>query len=110
MFPWSYCDGGAGGTGVFRFDDGCWGGFNPLVQFSKFVPRNWGQRLRRWRDTDRHRDHATIEGTTGADILIGTAGADVICAKASDDIIRAKAGNDVVRAGADKRLRTRRDG
>jgi hypothetical protein len=29
---WSgaYCDGGAGGTGTFRFDEGCWGGEQPL--------------------------------------------------------------------------------
>lgn len=27
-----YCDGGAGGTGTFRLDAGCWGGYQPLLQ------------------------------------------------------------------------------
>jgi hypothetical protein len=31
--PSQYCDGGAGGVGTFRLDDGCWTGFNPLVRF-----------------------------------------------------------------------------
>jgi hypothetical protein len=31
--PSVYCDGGLGGTGTFRLDDGCWTGFNPMVQF-----------------------------------------------------------------------------
>ncbi len=26
-----YCDGGAGGTGSFRLDSGCWTGFQPLI-------------------------------------------------------------------------------
>jgi hypothetical protein len=26
-----YCDGGAGGTGTFRLDSGCWTGFQPLI-------------------------------------------------------------------------------
>jgi hypothetical protein len=29
----SYCDFGAGGTGTFRLDDGCWGGFTPQARF-----------------------------------------------------------------------------
>jgi hypothetical protein len=29
----NYCDGGTGGTGTFRLDDGCWSGQNPLVLF-----------------------------------------------------------------------------
>jgi hypothetical protein len=28
-----YCDGGVAGTGSFRLDNGCWTGFNPLIQF-----------------------------------------------------------------------------
>jgi hypothetical protein len=27
----AYCDSGAGGTGSFRLDSGCWGGFQPLI-------------------------------------------------------------------------------
>jgi len=34
--PGVYCDGGAGGTDTFRLDDGCWTGFNPLIQFKVF--------------------------------------------------------------------------
>jgi hypothetical protein len=29
-----YCDGGAGGTGTFRLDAGCWTGFKPAVRFN----------------------------------------------------------------------------
>jgi hypothetical protein len=29
-----YCDGGAGGVGVFRLDAGCWTGFKPAAQFN----------------------------------------------------------------------------
>jgi lamin tail-like protein len=47
IFQWStfasaYCDGGEGGVWVFRLDDGCWGGFNPLVQFNVFVADTGG--------------------------------------------------------------------
>ena len=28
----NYCDGGIGGTGVFRLDDGCWTGYQPLIR------------------------------------------------------------------------------
>jgi hypothetical protein len=28
-----YCDGGAGGTGTLRLDDGCWTDFRPLAEF-----------------------------------------------------------------------------
>jgi hypothetical protein len=31
--PGNYCDGGTGGTGLFRLDDGCWTGSNPMVLF-----------------------------------------------------------------------------
>jgi hypothetical protein len=27
-----YCDGGAGGTGTFRLDQGCWTGYQPLIE------------------------------------------------------------------------------
>jgi hypothetical protein len=30
----NYCDGGTGGTGSFRLDDGCWAGFRPLAKFN----------------------------------------------------------------------------
>ena len=30
----NYCDGGAGGVGVFRLDAGCWTGFKPSVRFN----------------------------------------------------------------------------
>ncbi len=31
---WSeaYCDGGAGGTGTFRLDSGCWTGYQPMIE------------------------------------------------------------------------------
>jgi len=29
-----YCDGGAGGTGTFRLDSGCWTGFQPAIRVS----------------------------------------------------------------------------
>jgi len=82
VFPSSYCDGGAGDTGVFRFDDGCWGGFNPLVQLRKFVPAT-GTELEKVEEHHRHRDHAP----------------DIIRAKAGDDVVRAGAGNDLARGG-----------
>jgi hypothetical protein len=34
--PAVYCDGGFGGTNTFRLDDGCWAGFQPLIQFKVF--------------------------------------------------------------------------
>jgi hypothetical protein len=30
--PSNYCDGGAGGTGTFRLDAGCWTGYQPLLK------------------------------------------------------------------------------
>ncbi|HTG48491.1 MAG TPA: hypothetical protein VK646_12640 [Actinomycetota bacterium] len=30
--PGNFCDNGTAGTGTFRLDDGCWTGYNPLVQ------------------------------------------------------------------------------
>ena len=33
-----YCDGGAGGTGTFRFDGGCWGETSPYTTAPFFVP------------------------------------------------------------------------
>jgi RTX calcium-binding nonapeptide repeat (4 copies) len=99
VFPSAYCDGGTGGSSVFRLDDGCWGGFNPLVRFSRFVeePAGGGGG---GGGTPPPTVDCTITGTAGADLLIGTPGNDVICAKAGDDIVRARGGADVVRAGA----------
>lgn len=97
-FSSSYCDGGTAGSSLFRFDDGCWGGFNPLVQFSRFVDEPAGGGGGGGGGTP-PTGPCTITGTSSADILIGTSGADVICAKAGDDIVRAKGSNDVVRAG-----------
>ncbi len=33
-----YCDGGAGGTGIFRLDAGCWTGYKPSVKFTAVNP------------------------------------------------------------------------
>jgi hypothetical protein len=30
----SYCDGGTGGTGTFRFDAGCWTGYQPMLKLN----------------------------------------------------------------------------
>jgi hypothetical protein len=32
----AYCDGGSGGTGVFRFDAGCWTGYQPMLRLSAY--------------------------------------------------------------------------
>lgn len=98
VFPSSYCDGGEGGTAVFRFDDGCWGGFNPLVRFSRFVEEGGGGGGGGGGVIPPKTD-CTIIGTAGADLLIGTGANDVICGKGGADIIRARGGYDVVRAG-----------
>lgn len=34
----NYCDGGAGGVGIFRLDAGCWTGFKPAVRFNAANP------------------------------------------------------------------------
>jgi hypothetical protein len=34
VFGGAYCDGGLGGTSVFRLDAGCWGGFQPAFRVS----------------------------------------------------------------------------
>ena len=34
----AYCDSGAGGTGSFRSDDGCWGGYTVAAQFNTTAP------------------------------------------------------------------------
>lgn len=36
--PSNYCDGGVGGTDVFRLDAGCWTGFKPTVKFDATNP------------------------------------------------------------------------
>jgi ABC-type phosphate transport system substrate-binding protein/nitrous oxidase accessory protein NosD len=33
-----YCDGGSSGTGVFRLDVGCWGGYEPAIQVTAQTP------------------------------------------------------------------------
>jgi hypothetical protein len=33
-----YCDGGAGGTGAFRLDSGCWTGFKPFIRIAAANP------------------------------------------------------------------------
>jgi Ca2+-binding RTX toxin-like protein len=98
VFPSAYCDGGAGGSSVFRFDDGCWGGFNPLVRFSRFVEETGGGGGGGGGGTPP--GPCTISGTAGADILIGTAGFDLICGFGGNDIIRGRGGDDILRAGA----------
>jgi len=97
-FGGSYCDGGEGGVDVFRADNGCWDGLNPLVQFNKFVAEGGGGGGGGG-GTPPPPGPCTITGTDGGDTLIGTAGDDVICALAGADVIRAKGGNDVVKAG-----------
>lgn len=96
-FPESYCDGGEGGVNVFREDNGCWDGFNPLVRFSKFVeePSGGGGGGGAPPPTG----PCTITGTAAGEVLVGTPGDDVICARGGNDLIRAKAGNDTVKAG-----------
>jgi len=101
VFGSAYCDGGTGGVAVFRFDDGCWAGFNPLVQFSKFIeePAGGGGGGGGGGTPPPPSSDCTITGTPQPEVLIGTPGDDVICAKAGDDLVRAKAGNDLVRGG-----------
>ena len=101
VFGSAYCDGGEGGTAVFRFDNGCWAGFNPLVQFSKFVAESGGGGGGGGGGgtPPPPSSPCTITGTASADVLIGTSGDDVICAKAGDDIVRAKGGDDLVKGG-----------
>lgn len=96
VFPSSYCDGGAGGTAVFRFDNGCWDGFNPLVRFSIFVPEGGGGGGGGGGGST---TDCSITGTNGADVLVGTAGHDVICGLRGADTIKGKAGDDVLRGG-----------
>ena len=98
VFPSAYCDGGEGGSAVFRFDGGCWAGFNPLVRFSRFVEETGGGGGGGG-GTPPPASDCTITGTAGADVLIGTPGGDVICAKAGDDIVRGRGGDDIVRGG-----------
>jgi len=33
-----YCDGGTGGTGTFRLDDGCWTGYQPAFKITASRP------------------------------------------------------------------------
>jgi len=103
VFPSAYCDGGVGGSSVFRLDDGCWGGFNPLAQFLRVGEEAGGGGGGGGGGTP---TGCTITGTAGDDLLVGTPGADVICARGGDDLVRARAGDDVVKGGTgDDRLR-----
>jgi len=100
VFPSSYCDGGTGGTAVFRFDDGCWGGFNPLVRFSRFVAEaGGGGGDGGGGGGGTPPSDCTLIGSPGNDLIRGTSGDDVICAKAGDDIVRGLGGDDIVRGG-----------
>jgi hemolysin type calcium-binding protein len=102
VFASAYCDGGEGGTAVFRLDDGCWTGFNPLVQFNRFVAGGAGGGGGGGTPPpppSAPTGPCTITGTAGPDQLVGTRGDDVICGRAGDDVIRARGGNDLVRAG-----------
>jgi Ca2+-binding RTX toxin-like protein len=100
-FPSSYCDGGEAGINVFREDNGCWDGFNPLVQFNRFVALGGGGGGGGGggpTPTPPTRE-CTIVGTSAADNLLGTSGNDVICAKAGADQVRGKAGDDLIKGG-----------
>lgn len=99
VFGGSYCDGGEGGTAVFRADNGCWGGLNPLVRFSKFVAEGGGGGGGGGGTPPPIAPKCTISGTAGADLLIGTTGDDVICGLAGGDTLRGKAGNDLLKGG-----------
>jgi Ca2+-binding RTX toxin-like protein len=96
VFPSAYCDGGEGGSSVFRFDNGCWDGFNPLVRFSRFVADTGGGGG--GGGTTPPTD-CTIIGTPGHDVLTGSAGPDIICGKGGDDVLRGRKGDDLIRGG-----------
>jgi Ca2+-binding RTX toxin-like protein len=102
-FPESYCDGGTGGINVFRFDDGCWGGFNPQVEFARFVQGGGGGGGGGGGPTPTPTPtpgECTITGTGGADTLTGTPGPDVICGKGGPDLLKGKQGDDLLKGGA----------
>jgi hypothetical protein len=93
----AYCDGGTGGVAEFRFDDGCWGGFNPLVRFSRFVSEGGGGGG--GGTPPPPSSDCTITGTDAPETLAGTDGDDVICAKAGADTLRGKSGDDLEKGG-----------
>jgi hemolysin type calcium-binding protein len=99
VFGASYCDGGAGGVAEFRFDDGCWDGFNPLVQFSRFVSEGGGGGGGGGGTPPPPSSDCTITGTDAPETLAGTDGDDVICAKAGADTLRGKSGDDLEKGG-----------
>lgn len=101
VFGSAYCDGGAGGASVFRLDDGCWGGFNPLAQFSRFVESGGGGGGGGGTTPP---SGCTITGTPGADVLVGTSGHDVICGRGGDDLLRGRRGDDLIRGGPGRDL------
>jgi len=100
VFPSAYCDGGAGGASVFRFDDGCWGGFNPLVRFSRFVEEPAGGGGGGGGGGTPPPPKCSITGTAGPDLLVGTPGFDLICGLGGDDVIRGRGDDDILRGGA----------
>jgi Ca2+-binding RTX toxin-like protein len=104
VFPSAYCDGGEGGSSVFRFDNGCWDGFNPQVQFSRFVESGGGGGGGGTGGGTPPPGECTITGTNAADTLVGTADDDMICAKAGADTLRGKAGDDVEKGGKGRDL------
>ena len=99
VFSSAYCDGGTAGSSLFRFDDGCWAGFNPLVQFSRFIAEGGGGGGGGGGDGGVPPAQCDITGTPETDILIGTPAGEVICAKAGDDIVRGRGGDDIIIAG-----------
>jgi hypothetical protein len=103
VFGSSYCNGVADDPTVFRVDDGCWDGLNPLVRFSRFVSEGGGGGggggVGGGGGGTPPPAECTITGTNGADTLVGTADDDVICAKAGADTLRGKAGDDVEKGG-----------
>ena len=84
-FATSYCDGGTGGINVFREDDVCWDGLNPLVRFSRFVSEGGGGGGGGGGTPPLPSSDCTITGTDAPETLAGTDGDDVICAKAGAD-------------------------
>jgi RTX calcium-binding nonapeptide repeat (4 copies) len=96
-FAGSYCDGGTAGINVFRLDDGCWDGFNPLVRFSRFVAEGGGGGG--GGTPPPPSSDCTITGTDAPETLTGTDGDDVICAKAGADTLRGKSGDDLEKGG-----------
>ena len=104
VFPSSYCDGGEGGVAVFRFDNGCWAGFNPLVRFSRFVAESGGGGGGGGGAPPPPPTNCTITGTNAGEILIGTSDVDVICGLGGPDVLRGRSGGDRLKGGTGRDL------